>query len=256
MMQTKARHYLSSSDLIRLLAKNRFRLFAAKEVRVLLTSEKLEVKNLKNSLHYLKSSGHIHQIRKNLYALDEIYLDQEPIHEFELATRLVRPSALSHFTAFHVHGLTDQFPLKVYATAPIGSSMLQKPFSSYVYVQVKKDHYFGFDHTWRGNTKIPITDLERTLLDGLIKPKHCGGMREVIHAYTISDFDLERLISYALRLDVAVAKRLGWILEHIGYKDKLVKKLEAVPRKGYIKLNPSGKDTGKYNKRWQVRENI
>ena len=260
MAQEKKYPYLTSLKLIKLLAENKFRLFSVKEVRQLLSSEGLTVKNLKNTLHYLKVKEYIHLIRKNLYAMDDIYLDKEPIHEFELATRLVKPSALSHFTAFHIHGLTDQFPLKVYATTPLGTKVPQKSLSyqgsSFVYVQTKKEHYFGFDHTWRGNTKIPITDLEKTLLDGLTKPKYCGGMREVIHAYKVSDFDLTKLITYALRLDAAIAKRLGWILEHIGFEHTLLKKLETVPRKGYVKLNPSGKDTGKYNKRWQIRENI
>ncbi len=259
MTQTKT-SYLSSRELIRLLAENRFRLFSAKEVRNFLAAENLAVKNLKYALHYLKSKGYIHLIRKNLYAMDNIYLDREPINEFEIATRLVRPSALSHLTAFHIHGLTDQFPLKVYAITLLGTKVPPKSFTyrgnSFVYVQLKKEYYFGFDHIWRGNTKIPITDLERTLLDGLIKPKYCGGMREVIHAYTIIDYDIEKLIAYALRLDASIAKRLGWILEHIGYENDLLKKLKAVPRKGYVKLNPSGKDTGNYNKRWQIRENI
>ncbi len=255
-----SKNTLNSFELVKFLADHQFRLFSSQDVKELLEAEDIRIHNLKNTLHFLKSKGWIHLIRQNLYALDAAFLDREPIHEFESGTRLVQPSIISHFTAFHIHELTDQIPLKIYASSPTKTNLPGKRFTykgtSYRYVQIKKEHFFGFKHIWRGSTKVPITDLERTLLDGLIKPKYCGGMREVIHGFTVKKFDVKKIVEYALRLDASVAKRLGWVLEKTGYKGKLLKKLEAVPRKGFVKLNPSGENTGPYNKRWNIRENI
>ena len=32
---------------------------------------------------------------------------------------------------------------------------------------------------------VTITDVERTLLDGLAMPQHCGGFAEVVHAFQV-----------------------------------------------------------------------
>ena len=53
----------------------------------------------------------------------------------------------------------------------------------------------------------PNNRSERTLLDGLTRPKYCGGFMEVLHAFTRRDFDVKKIVDYALRLDVSVAKR-------------------------------------------------
>lgn len=47
--------------------------------------------------------------------------------------------------------------------------------------------------------RIRITHPERTLVDGLTAPQYCGGLPEVLHAFTVR---------------APNAKRLGWILEH------------------------------------------
>ncbi len=200
--------------------------------------------------------------QKNLYSIDDQFLEHEPIHDYEIATQLATPSALSHFTAFHIHELTDQIPLRVFVTAP--TNAIRPPLSKnkiftylgtqFKYLYVKEHHFFGIENRWRGEVKIPVTDLERTLLDGLTRPQYCGGMREVIHAFTIRTFSIEKIIDYALRLGKTVSQRLGWVLEHTGYEGELLGKLEN-SIKSYVKLDPSGKAIGKRNKRWKIIEN-
>jgi len=54
------------------------------------------------------------------------------------------------------------------------------------------------------------------------------------------DLDLARIIGYALRLDAATGKRLGWVLESQGITDSRLVGLERRPIKGYRKLDPTG----------------
>lgn len=190
--------------------------------------------------------------------------ESELLHEFEIAMRLITPCALSHFTAFHIHELTDQLPLKVFISVPTDvplpalshGNILKYDNTQYKYIRVRPSHFFGFMHISRGITKITVTDLERTLLDGLIHPQYCGGIREVIHAFTIKEFDAVLLVEYAKKLGNTLCKRLGWVLEHTGYTGILLDVLERIPSKGFIKLNASGIDIGPYNKRWMIRENV
>lgn len=253
-----------SRQLAKLLAKNGCRLFSISDARKVSLSGGLDLKSINEAVFRLLTQGWIHMVKRNLYELDPVLMGGLPVHEFEIATYLVKPSAISHFSAFHVHELTDQIPQIVYASAPTGSSLprtqTEELFSykgvRYQFISVRKAHFFGIELIWIGEAQIPITDLERTLLDGLTRPKYCGGFMEVLHAFTRRDFVIKKIVDYALRLDVSVAKRLGWVLEKIGYTNDSLEPLLKLPIKGFVKLDASEEKTGQYNKRWQIQENI
>lgn len=254
-----------SIQLARKIAEKGYRLFSSKDAKNIVAQSNINIKDINNTLFSLKSQGWIHSIKRDLYVLDSILIGGQPIHEYEIATHLVQPSAISHFSAFHYHKLTDQIPHIVFAITPIGTSIPRTSKEEYFtyqgtryhYIQVKKEHFFGIENIWLGDARIPITDLERTLLDGLMKPKYCGGFHEVLDAFaSSSSFKLSKLLEYVFRLDVSIAKRLGWVLEYIGIEDKKLKLLLEIPFKGFIKLDPSAKKQGPYNKKWQIQENI
>ncbi len=252
-----------SLQLVKALAEHGLRLFSLSEMREVAALNHLDIKDGKNALYSLASQGWIHNVKRGLYALDSIFLAGQPIHEFEIATRLVTPSAISHLSAFHHHELTDQIPQIIYATTISGSWIPRYRKGQffifrgvrYRYVQVKPDYFFGIEYIWKNEAKIPITDIERTLLDGLIKPKYCAGFREVLHAFSMHTFNDQKIIEYALRLDISVIKRLGWVLEYTGIDKRKLELLAEVPVSGYIKLDPSNENSGQYNKKWKIREN-
>jgi len=68
--------------------------------------------------------------------------------------------------------------------------------------------------------------------------------------------NLLTFIESALRLEDATIKRLGWLLSHIGVKEKQLSQLAKRFIKGFRKLDANGEDFGPYNKKWMVRENI
>ena len=128
----------------------------------------------------------------------------------------------------------------------------------YQFIQVKTERYFGTDKVWINETRVTITDPERTLLDGLSMPRCCGDFAEVLHAFEVraEDLDVKRIIKYAMRLDTATVKRLGWVLESRGIKETHLKPLEDLPIKGYRRLDPSGPRKGPCNNRWMLQENL
>lgn len=71
-----------------------------------------------------------------------------------------------------------------------------------------------------------------------------------------SKLDLNKMVDYSLRLDAAIAKRLGWILEKLGADSSILQRLENVPIKGYRILDPTGPRKGTCNKRWMIQENL
>jgi predicted transcriptional regulator of viral defense system len=195
-----------------------------------------------------------------------------PAHEFEIAMALVDPAAISHWSALHHHGLTEQAPRKVFVLTTTKASVprrrgvkVNKDRQGYPvgdttcqFVQVKPARYFGTDRVWIGEARVTITDPERTLLDGLTMPQYCGDFAEVLHAFEVrgTDLDLQRIIEYALKLDAATAKRVGWVLEHQGIDLSKLDRLAALPIKGYRTLDPTGPRRGPCDTRWMIQVNL
>jgi predicted transcriptional regulator of viral defense system len=212
------------------------------------------------------------RLRKGLYALSSTVPGVTPVHEFEVAMALVGPAAISHWSALHHHGLTEQAPRKVFVLTTTETSVPRWRGTTpkhardgypvgdtiYQFVQVKPDRFFGTEKAWIGEARVTITDPERTLLDGLSMPQYCGDFAEVLHAFEArgTDLDLQRIIKYARKLDAATAKRLGWVLEHQGVDSRKLERLAGLPIKGYRKLDPTGPRKGPCNSRWMIQENL
>lgn len=58
----------------------------------------------------------------------------------------------------------------------------------YQFVQTKREWFFGTEQVWIGEACVAITDPERTLLDGLSRPQHCGDFSESPHAFDVRGF--------------------------------------------------------------------
>ncbi len=225
------------------------------------------------ALYHLSNTGWLTRLKRGLYIISSSFPGMTPVHEFEIAMALVQPSAISHWSALHFHGMTEQIPQRVYITTtqavPISRAVKarnksQRSFSRevngilYEFIKIKQERFFGIKDFWVGEVKVTITDPERTLIDGLISPKYFGGWAEIYSAFEshISSLDLAKMIDYSLRLDAVIAKRLGWIMEKVGVEDTILQKLEAFPIKDYRVLDSTGPRKGHCNKRWMIQENL
>ena len=261
----------SGTELVRRLAESGDRLFTAARARELAPSAGISPGYLLPALHHLAKAGWIVRLRKGLYALSFSVPGVPPVHEFEVAMYLVHPAVISHWSALSYHGLTDQIPRRVFVTTTARS--IPRPRgerkeppdrgylaggSIYQFIQIKPERFFGTSDIWVGEARVKMTDPERTLLDGLIAPGYCGDFGEVLHAFELrgKNLDVDRLISYAVKLDASTAKRLGWVLEHQGMDPAKLERLRSVPIKGYRGLDPTGPRRGLCDVRWMIQVNL
>jgi len=264
-------HSITGTELLRKLAEAGQRIFTAEEARRVAPSVGLSSGYFRQALHHLARSGWIVRLRKGLYSLSGSVPGTMPFHEFEIAMVLVRPAAISHWSALSHHGLTDQTPRRVFVltsarTVPrlrgVKAAAAEQGYPVgtmiYQFIQVKPERFFGTEDVWVNESRIKITDPERTLLDGLIDPQYCGDFAEVLHAFEVRapKLDLERIIHYALKLDAATAKRLGWILQRQGLEPARLEPLWKVPVKGYRVLDPSGPRKGPCETHWMIQVNL
>lgn len=69
---------------------------------------------LVEALYHLRRNHWIVSLRRGLYAISSSVPGVAPTHEFEIAMALVEPAAISHWSALHYHGLTEQAPRRVF----------------------------------------------------------------------------------------------------------------------------------------------
>lgn len=264
-------HTAAGVELVRKLAGDGLRVFTARRARESAPSVGLSDSYFLQALHHLAKAGWLVRLRKGLYALSSSVPGVTPAHEFEVAMALVTPAAISHWSALHYHGLTEQVPREVFVLTTLGSRV-PRPASSraeptrgcrvgqtvYRFIRVAPQRFFGTEEVWVGEARVTVTDPERTLLDGLSRPQYCGDIAEVIHAFEVLGprLDVERIVAYALRLDAATAKRLGWVLERLGVDGASLESLARLPVKGYRVLDPTGPRKGPCNRRWMIQENL
>jgi predicted transcriptional regulator of viral defense system len=232
-------------------------------------------------LSKLATGGWLLRLRRGLYAGMGRLPGEVEVHPFAVATSLVSPSAISHWSALHHHGLTEQVPRQVTASTPkkvvtpsmrAGSQSRQRGEGpsgrhaweingvEYEYYTVAPDRFFGIEEVWVDeHFRVPIYDKERSLLDGFAAPRLFGSLSEALgileeHA---GDLDLEKLVRYALRYGKAsVAKRLGWALDRAGAPRRVTAPLARLPMDGVRVLDPTRPREGKYDERWMVQDNL
>jgi predicted transcriptional regulator of viral defense system len=217
-------------------------------------------------------AGWLRRIKRGLYATTGKLPGSTAPHDFVVALALAKPSALSHRTALHLHGLVDQVPRAITCTTTakvVTPSMRGRERGAAVWVidglrvqmvTVRTARFFGIEEVWADQrTKVATTDRERTILDLVADPARIGGMGEalaILDAHHQS-LDVQKLVSYAVRLDVAAAaKRLGWALESFGVKERVLAPLLAVPVKMIQPIDPRRQRTGPVIARWRVQDNL
>ncbi|NOY27784.1 MAG: transcriptional regulator [Oligoflexia bacterium] len=168
---------------------------------------------------------------------------------------------ISHASAMELHQMVTQPQFVVTVTSPRSVRPRTVLGTEFRFVRCKPDHVFGVSDHWATKTeKVRVSDLARTVIDGLKQSEYCGGFTEVAKGFWMRRDDIEpdRLVDYALRLGVgAVIRRLGFLLEAFEVDaphalNRLRERLTA----SYAVLDPMMPDEGKYLARWRLRLNV
>lgn len=168
---------------------------------------------------------------------------------------------ISHASAMDIHQMVTQPQFVVYTTTTQSIRPRSILGTEFRFVRCKPNHFFGTMDHWATKTrKIKVSDLERTVIDGLRQSEYCGGFSEVAKGFWIrrQDMDVKKLVEYALMLDIgAVYRRLGYLLELFETKEEdqlelLRKKLTA----SYVLLDSLLPAEGNFIARWRLRLNV
>ncbi len=226
----------------------------------------LSASSARNLVHKAQQRGLVTRLKPGLYNLVPFELGRatEHIGSPYLIAREVAGNApyyLSHGTALELHRMLTQPNLIIYVSCTRRIRPQTIGGYEYQFVLVTEAQMFGIAKHWvTKEQSVMISDMERTIIDSLRRPDLAGGITEIAKGLWMKrdSLSIERLIDYALRLDVgAVLRRLGYLLERNGMANEttlrpLRNKLSAT----YQRLDPVLPQEGSFLSRWRLRLNV
>ena len=197
----------------------------------------------------------------------------------DLALSFKRNGYLSHYSAVSYHGLTEQIPKTIYINveqsekekknSELNQSQIDlallKPTrlsQNYANYRGRKVFLLNGQHTdllgvisYEGDN-LPVTNIERTLIDITVRPEYSGGISEVLKAFDeAAEFvSVNKLLSYLKKLDFTYPYHqcIGFYMKVSGSfannQLDLVRKLEK-PHKFYL---IHGIEDKAFSKEWNL----
>jgi predicted transcriptional regulator of viral defense system len=171
------------------------------------------------------------------------------------------PCFISHASAMEIHRMMTQPQLVVFTSSSKRIRSRKIHGTEFRFVFVRPIQYFGTVKHWVTKQEtVDVSDLERTIVDGLRQPEYCGGVTDVAKGLWMRREDIQeaKIVDYAFRLRVgAVCRRLGYLLElyAIGSVNGL-RRLRQSLTATYAPLDPLLPREGPHLKRWRLQLNI
>jgi predicted transcriptional regulator of viral defense system len=217
---------------------------------------------LRRALVELVKRGWLKRLSRGLYMIVPVEAGKDRIFtepSFIIAKHLMPDGAISHWSAFNYHGFTDQLPRGVYVSGARRMRSREVLDLPYTFIFMDAENFFGHEEVWVESEKVRITDPERTLIDALWMPEHCGGMAlilESLDANSASKLDPRRLNDYLQKLRRTVLfKRMGFLSDKLGWKLPQAEAWLSAVDKNYNLLDPNGPREGSVDSKWRLRIN-
>jgi hypothetical protein len=172
---------------------------------------------------FLIEESRLHKIAFQTPRTETLYV-WDSIDKYTLLSTLRPNGYYSHFTAMHLHGLIDYEPESIFfnneqSARLVGGNLEQSRIDNafkkkqrittaqtnykgkvYLLLNGKQTGNYGVTQMMTpSNIEVPVTNLERTLIDITVRPAYAGGVTSVIQAYryvqsNVSIFELSKAL--------------------------------------------------------------
>lgn len=188
--------------------------------------------------------------------LDSPQVIQDP---WILVPALFAPAYIGGRTAAEHWDLTEQIfrDIVVFTARSARQKTVERQNAIFTLKHTREEKIFGTRTVWRGQTRIAVSDVHRTIIDMLDDPEVGGGIQHVADCFgqymKRSDRNPTKLIEYARRHgNGAIFKRLGFLAERHPQGEVLAKEAKERLTKGHAKIDPTLK-CSRLVTRWRLR---
>ena len=179
-------------------------------------------------------------------SLDSLGSEHVLTDPWVLVPALYSPAYIGGWTAAQHWDLTEQLfrDILVMTAQPVREIRQTRHGAEFALRHVPEAKIFGTKSIWRGRSKVPISDVHRTIVDMLDDPWLGGGIQhsaDCLNAYLKRpDRDDSKLIEYTEHIkNGAVFKRLGFLAEQHSSASQLALTCHSRLTKGNSKLDPA-----------------
>lgn len=170
---------------------------------------------------------------------------------------------ISYYSAMDIHNMVTHPIMKVYVTTPKREYKKKRIVgnATFEFIYISTKYIWGVKKIWvTKSEQVRVSDIERTVIDCLYRPKYCGGVLEIVKGLWMKkqEIDFEKLLDYALKFKkIVVIKRLGYILESLSLQNTgdLAKLCTCINNKYYV-LDPLLSTNDTYKNSWKLIANI
>ncbi len=226
----------------------------------------LSASSARNLVHKAQQRGLMTRLKPGLFNLVPFELGRATEHvgsPYLIARELAgtAPYFLSHGTAFELHRMVTQPKLTIHVSCTRRVRPQTVGGYDFRFVHITAEQAFGVMKHWIDKERfVMVSDIERTLIDGLRHPAFAGGITEIAKGLWMKRdaLKVERLIDYAQRLGIgAVVRRLGYLLEHFRLADaSTLDALRGMLTATYQRLDPLLAAEGPFIARWRLQLNV
>ena len=206
--------------------------------------------------------GWLRRVGRGAYvaaSIDTMGSDRVLDDPWVLVPALFEPAYIGGRTAAAHWDLTEQIfrDIFVMTARTVRQKRQQLHGTLFSLKHIQKRKIFGTKNVWRHQTRVPVSDVHRTIIDMLDDPAVGGGIQHVSDCLTAylqrEDRDDEKLVDCAVGLgNGAVFKRLGFLAERIPGGAELGRLCEQRLSGGHAKLDPM-QDGSHVMTKWRLR---
>jgi len=168
---------------------------------------------------------------------------------------------VSHASAMELHRMVTQPQFVIFTSTTKRLRNRTIHGTEFRFVFVRREDVFGVTTHWISKQdSVRVSDIERTVIDGLHLPAYCGGVTDVAKGLWMrrNEVKPERLFEYARHLaNGAVVRRLGYLLDL--YRLATPEQLQRIRHSlsaTYASLDPMLPAEGPYVSGWRLRVNV
>ncbi len=172
-----------------------------------------------------------------------------------IAAKSTKKAYLSHYTALTIHGLAERYTTQLYITTTKHQRNINYHEIKIKFIKTIPEKFFGYKTMIYSNEKIQVSDLERTIIDVISKPKYAGGWIETINCLkNLDEINYKQLISYLKEYNnKTTARKIAYIINNLNNLNPSQKTIEKIKElSGAHDLYFDTTKTGTYNQNWNL----
>lgn len=179
-----------------------------------------------NRINLLVRAGWLRRLKRGLYLIIDSLTARSQIDVplLSIANALVKDSYVSLSYALNYYQLFDQYNTTVVSVTAVDNKKYLIDNYTFRYSKVKKDMYFGFTEKIINEKKVRLAEAEKALIDYLYLDKSFWSASlvfEKLREYH-QELDLNKLQEYAVRSGLAVARKIGFLLDQLNLDSTLL----------------------------------